>query len=85
MHYQKPVVMDLGRRARYARGQDPLGCISGSSADGNGIGVAGTTLCTGGNYPGDGDCRAGNSAQGCGAGAVVAGDFYGCRVGSVVF
>ena len=34
MDYQKPTIMNLGSRARPAKGQGPLSCISGGSASG---------------------------------------------------
>lgn len=55
MRYEKPIVMDLGARAR-AAGQWPLGCYSG------GVGGGGWSDCQDG--AGGGTCQYGASGRG---------------------
>jgi hypothetical protein len=57
MRYEKPIVMELGSRARRADGQNPLACIAGGAAGGGsescGAGVSAQWACeTGGNPTG---------------------------------
>ena len=99
MRYQKPVVMDLGRRTRHAQGQGPLACISGSAASGLfescGNGTWAGLGCNTGNSAGPSPpCVGGSSADHCfagtgvsfycGAGASGSTDPYGCNVGPSV-
>ena len=88
MHYEKPIVMELGSRARHAEGQSPNACISGSSASGGyescGAGTGAGWACNTGSgvtyaYP---LCASGSAASGAGdcfAGTSVS---YYCGAGS---
>ena len=65
MRYEKPIVMDLSTRARFANGQGPLSCMDGSSPVHEGVCGTGTdpsfiATCTAG--PTAGDCAGGSSA-----------------------
>ena len=77
MRYEKPIVMELGRRARSTAGQTPLGCVSGPEASGfeacnvgtgagfnclDGGGGAGGPSCLSGSSANGGDCLSGTSA-----------------------
>jgi hypothetical protein len=91
MRYEKPVVMDLGSRARRSKGQHPLGCWSGGAASGTGNACATGTgagySCFTGSGPGSGfnPCLGGNSP---GSGDCVSGNGAGdglCVTGPVPY
>jgi hypothetical protein len=69
MRYEKPIVMDLGSRARRAKGQGPLACINGDAAGANwescGTGTGAGWGCYVGIAPGDyPPCVSGSAADG---------------------
>ena len=61
MRYEKPIVIDLGQRAR-AQGQRPQACIPGGSPGTNEVCSGGTS----GEDPTGGSCLSGNGASGSG-------------------
>jgi hypothetical protein len=92
MRYDKPIVMDLNARARFAAGQGPLGCYDGGAAGSSSeICYTGTGAnftyepCWTGSSPADNaDCIGGTSAYYCESGAGGGSDPDGCRVGPSV-
>ena len=68
MRYEKPVVMELGSRARRAAGDSPLACIDGGAASGMQICETGTEGIA--SYPTD-----------CLAGTTVSGVYSACAAG----
>jgi hypothetical protein len=96
MRYEKPTVVELGARARFASGNWPLGCYDGSAAGGDGetcwVGVGAEfdlQPCWTGSSPTDGglasDCIGGSSAYYCESGASPQhSDPFGCRNGPSV-
>ena len=62
MRYERPIVMDLGPRARTASGQAPQACFNGPAAGGTPC-MSGT-----GGFGLGGYCGAGSSADACASG-----------------